>query len=96
MKKERSKKEIYFRFAGIMVLCGAIGAVAGYLTVMLGKDLLETGQNLNQALASLGLWWFAPGYLLLGAGTAYYFRGRTLLPRAKAEDDAFREADHVA
>lgn len=93
MKKERSKKEIYFRFAGIMVLCGAIGAVAGYLTVMLGKDLLETGQNLNQALASLGLWWFAPGYLLLGAGTVYYFRGRTLLPRAKAEDDAFREAD---
>lgn len=93
MKQERTKKAIYLRFIGIMVLCGAIGAVAGYLTVMAGQDLLETAQSWNQALAALGLWWFVPGYLLLVAGTACYIAGRALLPQAKEEDAAFRESD---
>lgn len=93
MKKERTKKAIYLRFAGIMVVSGAIGAVAGFLIVMAGKNLSEISANVNQALASLGLWWFVPGYLFLLVSTVYYFRGKGLLPQAKTEDTAFREAD---
>lgn len=61
--------------------------------VMVGKDLLETSRSLNEVLASFGLWWFVPGYLLLAVSTAYHVRGKALLPQALEEDGAFREAD---
>lgn len=93
MKKERSNKVIYARFAIIILVCAALGGVVGYFTAMGGKTLLETAGDLNMALASLGLWWFVPGYVLLAAGTIYYLRGKALLPRAEADDDAFEEAD---
>lgn len=93
MKKERSNKAIYARFVVTILVCAALGGVVGYFTAMGGKTLLETARDLNMALASLGLWWFVPGYVLLAAGTIYYLRGKALLPRAEADDDAFEEAD---
>ena len=93
MKKERSNKVIYARFAVTILVCAALGGVVGYFTAMGGKTLLETAGDLNMALASLGLWWFVPGYVLLAAGTIYYLQGKALLPRAEADDDAFEEAD---
>lgn len=93
MKKERSNKAIYARFAIIILVCAALGGVAGYFGAMAGKNLLETSMSFNEALVSLGLWWFVPGYVLLAVSTAYYFRGKALLPQAEADDDAFEEAD---
>lgn len=93
MKKERSNKAIYARFAIIILVCAALGGVAGFFAAMAGKHLLEASLNLNAALVSLGLWWFVPGYVLLVVSTAYYVGGKALLPRAEADDDAFEEAD---
>ena len=93
MKTRRKEKKVYLRFALTMLLCAALGAVAGAGMVMVGKDLLETSQSLNEVLASFGLWWFVPGYLLLAVSTAYHVRGKALLPQAVEEDGAFREAD---
>lgn len=93
MKKERSSKVIYARFAIIILVCAALGGVAGYFSVMAGKNLLETSMNFNEALVSLRLWWFLPGYVLLIASTVYYLRGKALLPKAETDDNAFHEAD---
>ena len=93
MKKERSNKAIYTRFAVIILVCAALGGVAGFFAAMAGKNLLNSAESLNLALVSLGLWWFIPGYVLLAISTAYYFRGKALLPQAEADDDAFEEAD---
>lgn len=93
MKKERSNRTIYARFAVTILVCAALGGVAGYLAAMAGNHLLDTSLNFNEALVSLGLWWFVPGYVLLAAGAACYLGGKALLPRAVEEDDAFREAD---
>ena len=93
MKTRRKEKKVYLRFALTMLLCAALGAVAGAGMVMVGKDLLETSRSLNEVLASFGLWWFVPGYLLLAVSTAYHVWGKALLPQALEEDGAFREAD---
>lgn len=93
MKQERSSKVIHARFAITILVCAALGGVAGYFIAMAGNNLFETAGDLNMALASLGLWWFVPGYVLLAAGTIYYLRGKALLPRAETEDDAFEESD---
>lgn len=93
MKKERSSKAVYARFAIIILVCAALGGVAGFFAAMAGKSLLEISVNLNAALISLGLWWFIPGYVLLVVSTIYYLRGKALLPRAEADDNAFEEAD---
>lgn len=93
MKTRRKEKKVYLRFALTMLLCAVLGAVAGAGMVMVGKDLLETSRSLNEVLASFGLWWFVPGYLLLAVSTAYHVRGKALLPQAVEEDGAFREAD---
>ena len=93
MKKERSSKVIYARFAIIILVCAALGGVAGFFAAMAGKNLLEASVHLNGTLISLGLWWFIPGYVLLVASTIYYLRGKALLPRAEADDNAFEEAD---
>ena len=93
MKTKSSGKSVYVRFAVSMLIWAAVGAVAGFLIVMAGDNLSETSANVNHALASFGLWWFVPGYLLLLVSTVYYFRGKGLLPQAKTEDTAFREAD---
>lgn len=93
MKQERSSKVIHARFAITILVCAALGGVAGYFIAMAGKNLFETAGDLNMALAALGLWWFVPGYVLLAAGTLYYLRGKALLPRAEADDDAFEETD---
>lgn len=93
MKKERSSKAIYARFAIIILVCAALGGVAGFLAAMAGKNLLYSADSLNMVLASLGQLWFVPGYVLLVVSTAYYLRGKALLPQAEADDDAFEEAD---
>lgn len=91
--KERKAGAVYIRFAGIMLICALLGGVAGFCMAMAGENVLRLGAHINRALASLGLWWFAPGYGLLTLGTAYYLRGKALLPRIDAEDETFREAD---
>ena len=93
MKQERTNKAIYARFVVIMLVCAALGGVAGFFAAMAGKNLLNSAESLNLALASLGQLWFVPGYVLLAASTVYYLRGKALLPRAEAEDDVFQEAD---
>ncbi len=93
MNKERSKKAIYARFVIGILVCAVLGGVAGFFAAMAGENLLYSADRLNMALVSLGLWWFVPGYVLLIVSTAYYLRGKALLPRAEAEDDAFEEAD---
>lgn len=93
MKKERSNKVIYARFAIIILVCAALGGVAGFFAAMAGKNLLDSADSLNMALASLGQLWFVPGYVLLVVSTVYYLRGKALLPQAEADDDAFQESD---
>lgn len=92
MKKERSNRTIYARFVILILVCAALGGVAGYLAAMAGKHLLDTSVSLNEALVSLGLWWFAPGYALLVVSTGCYLGGKVLLPQAEEDDDAFRES----
>lgn len=89
----RKPGRVYARFVGTLLLCALLGGAVGFCIAIAGESLLETAAELNRALAGLGLWWFAPGYGLLALGTAYYLRGRALLPRTQAEDDTFREAD---
>ena len=93
MKKERSNKAIYARFAITILVCAALGGVAGFCAAMAGKNLLDSADSLNMALASLGQLWFIPGYVLLLVSTIYYLRGKALLPQAEADDDAFQESD---
>ena len=93
MTKERSNKVIYARFAITILVCAALGGVAGFFAAMAGKNLLNSADSLNMALASLGQLWFVPGYVLLLMSTIYYLRGKALLPRAEADDDAFQESD---
>ena len=92
MKKERSNKAIYARFAITILVCAALGGVAGFCAAMAGKNLLDSADSLNMALASLGQLWFIPGYVLLLVSTIYYLRGKALLPQAEADDDAFQES----
>ena len=40
MKKERSNKVIYARFAIIILVCAALGGVAGFFAAMAGKTYL--------------------------------------------------------
>ena len=40
MKKERSNKVIYARFAIIILVCAALGGVAGFCAAMAGRNLL--------------------------------------------------------
>ena len=91
--KERKAGIVYIRFAGIMLLCAALGGVAGFCFAMAGDAFLQAAEDINRALAALGLWWFAPGYGLLALSTIYYLWGKSLLPRVEADDAAFREAD---
>ncbi len=93
MKKETGKSGVTLRFVVMMVLCAALGGAGGALVASLGHRLPELAGELNQALASLGLWWFLPGFAVLAAGTVYYLRGKALLPQAEADDAAFQEAD---
>lgn len=48
MKKERSSKAVYARFAIIILVCAALGGVAGFFAAMAGKSLLEISVNLNR------------------------------------------------
>lgn len=93
MKKERKGAAVYVRFAIFIVVCAALGAAAGFFAAMAGENLPESVADLAGALTALGTWWFVPGYVLLAACTVCYLRGKALLPRAEAEDAAFREAD---
>ena len=93
MKKERKGAAVYIRFAVFIVVCAALGAAAGFFAAMAGENLPKSAADLAGALTALGTWWFVPGYVLLAACTVYYLRGKALLPRAEAEDAAFREAD---
>lgn len=93
MTKERKKSTIYIRFAVGMLVCAALGGVGGWYIGAAESNLFAALSAFNQALAAPGLWWFAPGYLLLTVGMTFYFRGKALLPQAEADDHAFEEAD---
>ncbi|WP_125114894.1 DUF3169 family protein [Agathobaculum sp. Marseille-P7918] len=93
MTKERKKSTIYIRFAVGMLVCAALGAIGGWYVGAAENDLFAALNAFNRTLAAPGLWWFAPGYLLLAVGTVYFFRAKSLLPQAEANDHAFEEAD---
>lgn len=93
MRQERKKSTIYLRFAITMLVCAALGGVGGWFIGSAESGLLAALSAFNQNLAAPGLWWFAPSYLLLAAGTVYFTRAKSLLPQAEADDQAFEETD---
>lgn len=93
MKQEKRRSGVTPRFVITMLVYAALGGASGILAARLGDNFPEIATQLNGALASLGLWWFLPGFVLLAVGSAYYFRGKALLPQAAEDDSAFREAD---
>lgn len=88
-------KWIYLRFAGIILVGALIGGIYGYYMSMGAVDLVDMGETLNEALSSLGLWWFAPGFILLLISSVACGMGRKLLPRIE-EDQVFDRADRLA
>lgn len=73
----------------VLIICGLIGGIMGAGAVSNEFSVRNLGEQVNQLLASLGPWWFAPGLLLLSASTWFYIRGRRLLPQAKEDDEVF-------
>ena len=73
----------------VLIICGLIGGIMGAGAVSNEFSVRNLGEQVNQLLASLGPWWFAPGLLLLSASTWFYIRGRWLLPQAKEDDEVF-------
>ncbi len=93
MKQEKRKSGITLRFVITMVVCAALGGAGGVLAARLGDNFPEMAAQINRVLASAGLWWFLPGFILLTVGSVYYLRGKALLPQAEEDDSSFREAD---
>lgn len=87
--KKKSPARIYLTFAVVLIICGLIGGIMGAGAVSNEFSVRNLGEQVNQLLASLGPWWFAPGLLLLSASTWFYIRGRWLLPQAKEDDEVF-------
>ncbi|OUN25008.1 DUF3169 family protein [Pseudoflavonifractor sp. An85] len=91
--KKKSPARIYLTFAAVLILCALAGGIFGYTTASNELSIHNLSQRINQLLASLGPWWFAPSFLLLAAATWCYLRGRRLLPQAMEDDDIFPQAN---
>lgn len=87
--KEKSPARIYVTFAVVLVICGLIGGIIGAGAVSNEFSVRNLGEQVNQLLASLGPWCFAPGLLMLAISTWLYIRGRRLLPQAVVDDETF-------
>lgn len=87
--KKKSPARIYVTFAAVLVICGLIGGLMGAGAVSHEFSVRSLGEQVNQLLASLGPWCFAPGLLMLAISTWLYIRGRRLLPQAMIDDDIF-------
>lgn len=91
--KKKSPARIYLTFAAVLILCALVGGIFGYTTASNELSIHDLSQRINQLLASLGPWWFAPSFLLLAAATCCYLRGKRLLPQAMEDDDIFPQAN---
>ena len=87
--KKKSPARIYITFAVVLVICGLIGGIMGATAVSNEFSVRNLGEQVNQLLASLGPWCFAPGLLMLAISTWLYIRGRRLLPQAVVDDEIF-------
>ena len=92
-ERKRGQGMVYVKFALIIVAAALVGGVVGYGAAA-NEDLLPAAiEALDRFLVWVGPWWFAPVYLALILGTAFYLRGRALLPQAEEDDGAFQRAD---
>lgn len=87
--KKKSPARIYLTFAVVLIICGLIGGIMGAGAVSNEFSVRNLGEQVNQLLASLGPWCFAPGLLMLAISTWLYIRGRRLLPQAVVDDEIF-------
>ena len=87
--KKKSPARIYLTFAVVLIICGLIGGIMGAGAVSNEFSVRNLGEQVNQLLASLGPWCFAPGLLMLAISTWLYIRGRRLLPQAVVDDEVF-------
>ena len=92
-KQEKKGKGVYLKFALIMLASMVGGGIFGYAAASGIADLPWLGKRFNELLRELGLWWYAPGFLLLMLGNLHYLQGKKLLPAAEAEDEAFETVD---
>lgn len=91
--KKKSHARIYVTFAVIIIICGLIGGIVGVAAVSNEFSVRNLGEQFNLMLASLGPWCYLPGFSLLIGATWYYFRGKRLIPKALADDEAFPQAN---
>lgn len=91
--KKKSPARIYVTFAVIIIICGLIGGIVGVAAVSNEFSVRNLGEQFNLMLASLGPWCYLPGFSLLIGATWYYFRGKRLIPKALADDEAFPQAN---
>lgn len=87
--KKKSPARIYVTFAVVLIICGLIGGIMGVTAVSNEFSVRNLGEQVNQLLASLGPWCFAPGLLMLAISTWIYLRGKRLIPQAMEDDEAF-------
>lgn len=87
--KKKSPARIYLTFAVVIIICGFIGGIAGYATTSNELSVRNLGEQVNQLLASIGPWWFAPGLLMLATSTWLCIQGKRLLPQAMVDDEIF-------
>lgn len=87
--KKKSPARIYLTFAVVLIICGLIGGIMGAGAVSNEFSVRNLGEQVNQLLASLGPWCFAPALLMLAISTWIYIRGRRLLPQAVVDDEIF-------
>ncbi len=90
--KKKSPARIYVTFA-VIIICGLIGGIVGVAAVSNEFSVRNLGEQFNLMLASLGPWCYLPGFSLLIGATWYYFRGKRLIPKALADDEAFPQAN---
>ncbi len=86
---------VYVKFIAITVVSALFGGAFGYAVAAGAVDFAALSRVLNGAMASGGLWWFAPGFLALAVSSVLYHKAKVLLPRAAEEDQAFEQADRL-
>lgn len=91
--KKKTSLRIYVAFAVVLIICGLIGGIAGYVALANGLSLYDLSQKINHLLSVPGPWWFLPGFLLFAISTHLYIQGKRLLPKAIEDDEVFPRAN---